>query len=175
MREQARRRSRRDSPVRGAGSPRPGDGPHQRLVRPPFRTGERYRARGLRAIAARPGGILAGALAFSRTTDLLPAGDRPSSLPLRLAGLQARSYKERQDWVMTMKAAVRDVMSSLPISVLEITPFREIAARLRECRVSAFPVLDADGKVRGVVSEADLLVKEAVLGERAGVGGSWPA
>jgi len=72
---------------------------------------------------------------------------------------------------MTMKAAVRDVMSSLPIAVLETTPFREIAGRLRECRVSAFPVLDADGKVRGVVSEADLLVKEAMLGEPAGVGG----
>jgi CBS domain-containing protein len=50
-------------------------------------------------------------------------------------------------------------------------PFREIAARLRECRVSAFPVLDADGKVTGVVSAADLLVKEAVLGEPAGIGG----
>ena len=72
---------------------------------------------------------------------------------------------------MTMKAVVRDVMSSLPIAVVETAPFREIAARLRECRVSAFPVLDADGKVRGVVSEADLLVKEAVLGEPAGVGG----
>jgi CBS-domain-containing membrane protein len=72
---------------------------------------------------------------------------------------------------MTMKAVVRDVMSSFPISVLETTPFREIAARLRECRVSAFPVLDADRKVRGVVSEADLLVKEAVLGEPGGVGG----
>lgn len=72
---------------------------------------------------------------------------------------------------MTMKAAVRDVMSTLPISVLKTTPFREIAARLRVCRVSAFPVLDADGKVCGVVSEADLLVKEAVLGEPGGVGG----
>jgi len=70
-----------------------------------------------------------------------------------------------------MKAVVRDVMSSLPISVLKTTPFREIAARLRECRVSAFPVLDADGKVCGVVSEADLLVKEAVLSEPGGVGG----
>ncbi len=62
-------------------------------------------------------------------------------------------------------------MSSLPISVRETTLFREIAARLRECRVSAFPVLDADGKVTGLVSEADLLVKEAVLGEPGGIGG----
>ena len=70
-----------------------------------------------------------------------------------------------------MKAVVRDVMSSLPIAVRETTSFKEIAARLRECRVSAFPVLDADGKVTGLVSEADLLVKEAVLGEPGGIGG----
>ena len=66
---------------------------------------------------------------------------------------------------------VKDVMSTLPISVSETTLFQEIAARLRECRVSAFPVLDADGKVTGVVSEADLLVKEAVLGEPGGIAG----
>jgi CBS domain-containing protein len=40
--------------------------------------------------------------------------------------------------------------------------FHEIVTKLRECRVSAFPVLDADGKAIGVVSEADLLLKEAV-------------
>ena len=60
---------------------------------------------------------------------------------------------------------VKDVMSALPVSVSKNASFREIAARLRECRVSAFPVLDADGKVAGVVSEADLLVKEAVADE----------
>jgi len=56
---------------------------------------------------------------------------------------------------------VKDVMSALPVSVSKTATFREIATRLRECRVSAFPVVDADGKVIGVVSEADLLVKEA--------------
>jgi CBS domain-containing protein len=66
---------------------------------------------------------------------------------------------------------VKDVMSALPVWVSETASFREIAARLRECRVSAFPVLDARGKVTGVVSEADLLVKEAVLGEPGGLAG----
>jgi CBS-domain-containing membrane protein len=60
---------------------------------------------------------------------------------------------------------VKDVMSALPVSVSKNASFREIAAKLRECRVSALPVLDADGKVIGVVSEADLLVKEAVADE----------
>jgi CBS-domain-containing membrane protein len=39
-----------------------------------------------------------------------------------------------------------------------------MAVRLREFRVSAFPVLDDDNKVVGVVSEADLLTKEALEG-----------
>ena len=50
---------------------------------------------------------------------------------------------------------VKDVMSTLPVWVSETASFREIAARLRECRVSAFPVLAEQGKVTGVVSEAD--------------------
>jgi CBS domain-containing protein len=66
---------------------------------------------------------------------------------------------------------VKDVMSTLPVWVSETASFREIVVKLRECRVSAFPVLDAHGQVTGVVSEADLLVKEAVLGEPGGVGG----
>jgi CBS domain-containing protein len=60
---------------------------------------------------------------------------------------------------------VKDVMSTLPVWVSESASFREIADRLRECRVSAFPVLDTHGKVTGVVSEADLLVKEAMADE----------
>jgi CBS domain-containing protein len=60
---------------------------------------------------------------------------------------------------------VKDVMSAPPVSVSRTASFREIVAKLRECRVSACPVLDVDGKVIGVVSEADLLVKEAVADE----------
>jgi CBS domain-containing protein len=60
---------------------------------------------------------------------------------------------------------VKNVMSTLPVWVSESASFREIVAKLRECQVSAFPVLDAHGKVTGVVSEADLLVKEAVADE----------
>lgn len=52
---------------------------------------------------------------------------------------------------------VKDVMSAHPISVQMNTPLKEIAARLRELRVSALPVTGDDGTVIGVVSEADLL------------------
>jgi CBS domain-containing protein len=61
-----------------------------------------------------------------------------------------------------MSARVADVMTKDVMALRASASFKEIAARLREQRVSAFAVLDADNKVIGVVSEADLLPKEAL-------------
>jgi CBS domain-containing protein len=63
-----------------------------------------------------------------------------------------------------MNATVKDVMTTHVMAVREIASFKEIATRLREQHVSAFPVVDLDGKVIGMVSEADLLPKEALEG-----------
>jgi len=62
-----------------------------------------------------------------------------------------------------MSATVDEVMTSHVVAVTKDASFRDIAAMLRQHRVSAFPVVDADGKVIGVVSEADMLPKEALL------------
>ena len=67
-----------------------------------------------------------------------------------------------------MKSTVKEVMTARVIWVKKDATFREMALALREHRVSAFPVIDDDGRVIGVVSEADLLNKEA-LGDEAGV------
>src|SRR5215470_14272145 len=61
-----------------------------------------------------------------------------------------------------MSARVADVMTANAVALRANASFKEIAARLREYKVSAFPVLDNDDKVIGVVSEADLLPKEAL-------------
>ena len=61
-----------------------------------------------------------------------------------------------------MNAIVKDVMSTHVIAVRQDATFKEMASRLREQRVSAFPVLDDESKVTGVVSEADLLAKGVV-------------
>ena len=61
-----------------------------------------------------------------------------------------------------MKTIVKDVMTTRVIWVRKDAPFRELAAALRRHRVSAFPVLGEDDKVIGVVSEADMLTKEAL-------------
>jgi CBS domain-containing protein len=63
-----------------------------------------------------------------------------------------------------MHALVEDVMTTQVIWVKKDTPFAAIAAALREHRVSAFPVVDDDSRVVGVVSESDLLAKLALGG-----------
>jgi CBS domain-containing protein len=61
-----------------------------------------------------------------------------------------------------MSATVRDVMTTRVVAVRRDASFKEMAAMLRSSRISAFPVVDDARRVIGVVSEADLLVKEAV-------------
>jgi CBS domain-containing protein len=53
-------------------------------------------------------------------------------------------------------------MTTHVVAVRLNATYKDMTARLREFRVSAFPVLDDDNKVIGVVSEADLLTKEAL-------------
>ena len=68
-----------------------------------------------------------------------------------------------------MNAKVKDVMTGEVVAVRRDASFKEMAARLREYRVSAFPVIDEHRRVIGVVSEADLLAKEALAGDHAGI------
>ncbi|MFW6204004.1 MAG: CBS domain-containing protein [Actinomycetota bacterium] len=51
-------------------------------------------------------------------------------------------------------------MTTDVITVQRDAPFKEVARLLDEHSVSALPVLDADGRLVGIVSEADLLPKE---------------
>lgn len=59
-----------------------------------------------------------------------------------------------------MHSLVKDLMTTPVVTVEPTTPFKELVARLAEHRVSAVPVVDNDSRVVGVVSEADLLLKE---------------
>ena len=60
-----------------------------------------------------------------------------------------------------MHSLVKDLMTPQVVTVGPATPFKEIVARLANHRVSAVPVVDDDGLVLGVVSEADLLLKRS--------------
>lgn len=63
---------------------------------------------------------------------------------------------------------VRDVMTAEVVVVRDRTPFKEIVGLMRQHDVSALPVVDASDELVGIVSEADLLMKE----ERAADGES---
>lgn len=55
---------------------------------------------------------------------------------------------------------VSDVMTHTAIAIGRDAPYKEIVALLDQWKVSALPVLEGEGRVVGVVSEADLLPKE---------------
>jgi CBS domain-containing protein len=64
---------------------------------------------------------------------------------------------------------VKDVMTSDVVTVRPETSLKDVAAILTERRISGVPVVDASGKVVGVVSEGDILFKERGPSERTGL------
>ena len=68
-----------------------------------------------------------------------------------------------------MHATVSDVMTASVVAVRGDTSFKDMATLLGSSRVSAFPVVDETGRVLGIVSEADMLVKEADQASHPGV------
>ncbi|MFG3344180.1 CBS domain-containing protein [Streptomyces sp. NPDC048018] len=55
---------------------------------------------------------------------------------------------------------VSDVMTHTAVAIGRDAPYKEIVALMDQWKVSALPVLEGEGRVIGVVSEADLLPKE---------------
>ena len=63
---------------------------------------------------------------------------------------------------------VRDVMTGNPITVGPDLPFKEVVDRLIEHAIGGLPVVDAEGALIGIVTETDLLTKEAYGDEPRG-------
>ena len=57
-----------------------------------------------------------------------------------------------------------DVMTTEVITVTPETPVRDIAALLREKRISGVPVVSSDNTVVGIVSEGDLISHAEIVG-----------
>lgn len=56
------------------------------------------------------------------------------------------------------KARVKDVMTTEVITAGSDTPYKEMVERMYSGSVSGLPVLDEDGRLVGIVTEADLLL-----------------
>ena len=61
---------------------------------------------------------------------------------------------------------VREFMTSDVITVRANTPVHDIAALMVEKRIGGVPVLDADGRVIGILGQGDLLHRTEVGTER---------
>ena len=59
-----------------------------------------------------------------------------------------------------MRSRVEDVMTRQVLAVTPDTPFKELVSLLTAYRISALPVVNAERRVLGVVSEADLLAPQ---------------
>ncbi|MFE7464477.1 CBS domain-containing protein [Streptomyces sp. NPDC057499] len=68
-------------------------------------------------------------------------------------------------------STVADVMSRKVVAVRPGAEFKEIVAAMARWRVTALPVLEGEGRVIGIVSEADLLLKEEFRDHRPGLVG----
>jgi CBS domain-containing protein len=55
---------------------------------------------------------------------------------------------------------VRDIMDSSPATVHPDTPVEQVVTLLREHELPGVPVVDADGRCVGIVSEADLVLPD---------------
>jgi CBS domain-containing protein len=71
--------------------------------------------------------------------------------------------------VAVKTTTVQGVMTARVVAVREDADFKEMVSAMRGRGVGAFPVIDTAGRVIGVVSEADLLVKEATPGPPPGL------
>ncbi|MER6441244.1 CBS domain-containing protein [Streptomyces sp. NPDC001185] len=58
---------------------------------------------------------------------------------------------------------VGSVMATEVVTARYGTPFKEVAQLLHEHRISGLPVIDEDDKVLGVISETDLMVRQAAI------------
>ena len=58
-----------------------------------------------------------------------------------------------------------DVMTTDVITVTPETTVRDIATLLHSKRISGVPVVDAAGQILGIVTEGDLVLREAIAGE----------
>jgi len=58
------------------------------------------------------------------------------------------------------QSLVQDVMTENVVSVRLFAPYREIVETMARHHVGALPVLDAGGRIVGVVSETDLIAKQ---------------
>ncbi len=97
-----------------------------------------------------------------RHMPVVEAGDRLvgilSQVDIVRATLQGDEGDRRQQLVKKAQIVVRDIMASRIDSIGPDANLREAAQRMRKTRHSALPVIDDQGVLLGIVTEADFVM-----------------
>ncbi len=67
---------------------------------------------------------------------------------------------------VTSDMKIRDIMTKDVITVAPDTPVKEVIEQMVHSQVSGVPVVDSSGRLLGIVTEADVITKEAYGGRR---------
>jgi CBS domain-containing protein len=59
-----------------------------------------------------------------------------------------------------MPDRISDIMDATPITVAPDTPIQDVLAALREHQLPGLPVVDGDGRLVGIVTEADMVLPD---------------
>jgi CBS domain-containing protein len=59
-----------------------------------------------------------------------------------------------------MPDRISDIMDATPITVAPDTPIQDVLAALREHQLPGLPVVDGDGQLVGIVTEADMVLPD---------------
>ncbi|CAM5447674.1 hypothetical protein [Streptomyces afghaniensis 772] [Streptomyces afghaniensis] len=106
--------------------------------------------------------VLARPRARHRSRRADPAAAAPRPRPLSAPAPLNRGPAHRRRRRNTMKhSKVGALMTADVVRAEYGTPFKEVARRLAEHRISGLPVVDDDEKVLGVISETDVMARQA--------------
>ena len=64
-----------------------------------------------------------------------------------------------------MGSTVKDVMTTQVVAVMKAASFKEMAVKMRDSRIGAFPVVDDGGRVVGVVSAIAKCADTGTIGD----------
>jgi CBS domain-containing protein len=67
------------------------------------------------------------------------------------------AYEDTRTWIKEHGGRVKDVMTREVVTVAPDTALAEVARKLERHRIKRVPVVDADGRVVGIVSRANLM------------------
>ena len=92
-------------------------------------------------------------------SEILEVDDNPLdfSRSFRLHTYTAKSIPDENNTDIFLITRVKEVMSKTVISVKENSSFHDVVILMKEHKINRIPVIDEDGRLKGLITRTDLL------------------